>query len=66
MKHIDNALPYMFQGYRYTDSNIERSTNKLEWYFWVFTNEWINEHKWLSEHRLYSFVALWIYFRNNK
>lgn len=66
MKHIDNALPYMFQSYRYADSNIERSTNKLEWYFWVFTNEWINEHKWLSERRLYSFIALWIYFRNNK
>ena len=66
MKHIDNALLHMYQSYQYNDFQIERSTNKLEWYFWVFTNEWINEHKGLSTKRLYSFVALWIYFRNNR
>jgi len=66
MKHIENALPYMYQSYKHSDWNIERSTNKLEGYFWVFTNEGINQHKWLSEERLYSFVALWIYLRNCK
>jgi hypothetical protein len=66
MKHIENALPYMYQNSKYSDLNIERSTNKLEGYFWVFTNEWINEHKWLSRERLHSFVALWIYLRNCK
>ena len=63
-KHICNAFPYMFQEDNYKDLNIERTTNKLEWYFWVLTNEWINEHKWLSESRLCSFIALWIYERN--
>lgn len=66
MRHIENALPNMYQSYLYADSKIERSTNKLEGYFWVFTNEGINEHKWFSPRRLYSFVALWIYFRNQK
>lgn len=65
-KHILNAFPYMFQSHNHNDPNIERTTNKLEWYFWVFTNEWINEHKWLSESRLHSFVAIWIYLRNNR
>lgn len=64
IRHIENALPNMYQFV--LDSHIEKSTNKLEWYFWVFTNEWINEHKWLSPKRLRSFVALWIYFRNNR
>ena len=66
LKHIENALPHMYQSYQQNDSYIERSTNKLEGYFWVFTNEWINQHKWLSDKRLYSFVALWIYLRNCK
>jgi len=64
IRHIENALPNM---YRFVlDSGIEKTTNKLEWYFGVLTNEWINEHKWLSPKRLHSFVALWIYFRNNR
>jgi hypothetical protein len=62
MKHIENALPYMFNN----SNNIEISTNKLEWYFWVLTNECINEHKWIREDRLSSLIALWIYFRNEK
>lgn len=62
MKHIENALPYMFNGKSY----IEISSNKLEWYFWVLTNECINEHKWIREDRLSSLIALWIYFRNEK
>jgi hypothetical protein len=64
MRHIENALPNM---YRFAiDSDAEKSTNKIEWYFGVLTNEWINEHKWLSLERLHSFVALWIYLRNNR
>jgi hypothetical protein len=66
MKHIENALPYMFQRDNYNDRNIEISTNKLEWYFWVLTNECINEHKWIREDRLWSLLALWIYFRNER
>lgn len=64
MRHIENALPYMFQSYVYNVSGIERTSNKIEWYFWVFAEEWIKEHKGLSECRLYSFVAIWIYLRN--
>jgi transposase-like protein len=60
MKHIENALSNMFNS----SNNIEISTNKLEWYFWVLTNECINEHKWIREDRLSSLIALWIYFRN--
>ena len=65
-KHITNALPYMYQSVVYNDPNIERTTNRLEGYFWVLTNEWINEHKWLSSMRLRSFLVLWIYLRNNR
>jgi len=64
-KHIINALPYMFQSALHNNPSIERTTNKLEWYFWVLTTEWVNEHKWLSNTRLRSFLALWIYKRNN-
>jgi len=64
MRHIGNALPNMYHFA--SDPEIEKSTNKLEWFFWVLTEEWILEHKWLSRKRLRSFVALWIYFRNNR
>jgi hypothetical protein len=64
MKHIKNALPHM---YHFVENPlVEKSTNKLEWFFWVLTEEWILEHKWLSRRKLFSFVALWIYFRDNK
>ena len=66
MRHIENALPYMFQSHTQKNPNIERSSNKLEWYFWVLAEEWIKEHKWLSSSRLSSFIALWIYLRNQK
>jgi hypothetical protein len=33
-QHIENALPYMFQSTVHNDPNIEKSSNKLEWYFW--------------------------------
>jgi hypothetical protein len=33
MRHIENALPNMYQFYVYADPKIERSTNKLEGYF---------------------------------
>ena len=60
LSHIQNVLPYMFHN-----ESPERTTNKLEWYFWVLTNEAINEHKWLRIDRLHSLLALWIYNRNN-
>lgn len=65
-RHIGNALPYMFQSTIHNHPAIEKSTNKLEWYFWVLTEEWYHEHKWLSRKRLLSFTALWIYLRNQK
>ena len=65
-KHIQNALPFMFQTKKYDDPNIEQTSNKMEGYFWVLTEEWYNEHKWLSKKRLLSFTALWIYLRNQK
>lgn len=64
LRHIENALPDMYHFA--SNPEIEKSTNKLEWFFWVLTEEWILEHKWLSRKRLYSFVALWIYYRNNR
>jgi len=64
-KHIQNALPYMFQSTLHNNPSIERTTNRLEGYFGVLTTEWVNEHKWLSNTRLHSFLALWIYKRNN-
>lgn len=66
MKHIQNALPYMFQSNKQSDPNIEQTSNKIEWYFWVLTEEWYNEHKWFSRNRLLPFTALWIYLRNQK
>lgn len=64
--HLDNALPDMFQSSYLSNPDIERASNQLEGYFWVFAEEWIKEHKWLSPRRLESFVALWITFRNQK
>lgn len=66
IRHIDNALPFMFQSYITNIPNIERSSNQLEWYFWVLADEWIKEHKWLSPSRLNAFISLWIYLRNQK
>lgn len=66
IRHIENALPYMFQSDKYSMPNIASTSNKIEWYFWVFAEEWIKEHKWLSPKRLLSFTALWIYLRNKK
>jgi hypothetical protein len=48
----------MFQSHHLSDPDIARSSNQLEWYFWVFAEEWIKEHKWLSPKRLESFIAL--------
>ncbi len=64
--HINNALPDMFQFHHLNNPDIARSSNQLEWYFWVFAEEWIKEHKWLSPRRLGAFIALWITFRNQK
>lgn len=64
--HIINALPYMYQFNALKNLNIPRSTNKLEWYFWVLTDECINEHRWLRKDRLLSLIILWIYHRNHK
>ena len=66
INHIENALPYMFQGYIYNIHEIAPTSNKIEGYFWVFSEEWIKEHKWLSPSRLLKFTALWIYLRNQK
>ncbi len=66
MRHIENALSYMYQSYTHNTSGIERTSNRMEWYFWVLAEEWIKEHKWLSPNRLLSFTALWIYLRNQK
>ena len=66
IRHIENAIPYMFQSHILGKPDIARSSNQLEWYFWVFAEEWIKEHKWLSPRRLDSFIALWISFRNQK
>ena len=63
---INNALPYMFQSHQHNNPSIEKSSNKIEWYFWVFAEEWIKEHKWLLPSRLYAFTSLWIYLRNQK
>ena len=63
--HLINAIPYMHQYATHSDTNIKRSTNDLEWYFWVLTQQ-IHRHKGLRPDRLLSFVAMWIYERNNK
>jgi hypothetical protein len=64
--HIINALPYMYQFDTLKNLSIPRSTNKLEWYFWVLTDECINEHRWLRKDRLLSLIILWMYHRNYK
>jgi hypothetical protein len=56
----------MFQGYTLNIHEIAPTSNKIEGYFWVFSEEWIKEHKWLSPSRLLKFTALWIYLRNQK
>jgi len=61
--HIQNALPYMFQYLKH--KNIKRSSNDLEWYNWVLSDN-IYYHRWLKKERLISFVSLWIYNRNLK
>lgn len=66
IRHIENALPYMFQWHDHNILEIASTSNKIEWYFWVFAEEWIKEHKWLSPNRLLKFTALWIYLRNQK
>ena len=66
IRHIENALPYMFQSHVLHNPDIARSSNQIEWYFWVFSEEWIKEHKWLSPRRLDAFIALWISLRNQK
>ena len=66
IRHIENALPYMFQADIYNLPEIAPTSNKIEGYFWVFAEEWIKEHKWLSPSRLWSFTTLWIYLRNQK
>lgn len=66
MRHIENALPYMFQSEKHRDTNIAFSSNKLEGLFGVLTDECVNEHKWIREDRLSSLIALWLYFRNEK
>lgn len=63
---VNNALPYMFQTHKHNNPSIEKSSNKIEWYFWVFAEEWIKEHKGLAPSRLYAFISLWIYLRNQK
>jgi len=63
---IENAFPNMFQSHTYMISEIAPTSNLIEWYFGVFSEEWIKEHKWLSYSRLLKFTALWIYLRNQK
>jgi len=43
MKAIFNLKRLVF----YKTSFFVFTSNKLRWYFWVFTNECINEHKWI-------------------
>ena len=59
--HIFNALPYIF--FHLKDANIKKSSNDLEWYFWVLHDQ-IYNHRWLKKERLFSFISLWIYNRN--
>ena len=59
--HIKNAIPYMF--YYLNNENIKRSSNDLEWYNWVLSEQ-IYRHRWLRIDRLISFISLWIYERN--
>lgn len=56
-----NALPYMF--YYLKNENIKRSSNDLEWYNGVLSDN-IYMHRGLKKERLISFVSLWIYNRN--
>lgn len=66
VRHIENALPYMFQTHTHHLREIALTSNRIEGYFWVLAEEWIKEYKGLSPSRLHSFVALWIYLRNQK
>lgn len=59
--HIKNAIPYMFHFL--DDENIKRSSNDLEWYNWVLSDQ-IYNHRGLKKERLFSFISLWIYNRN--
>lgn len=59
--HIKNAIPHMF--HYLNDQNIKRSSNDLEWYNWVLSDQ-IKRHRWLRKDRLISFISLWIYNRN--
>ena len=61
--HIKNAIPYMFNYLK--DENIKRSSNDLEWYFWLLKDQ-IKRHRGLRKDRLISFISLWIYYRNYK
>ncbi len=66
VKHIENALPLMFRFDEFPNLRIDKTTNKLEWYFWVLDYRCILTHKWLREDRLHSLIALWIYYKNEK
>jgi transposase-like protein len=71
VRHIENALPYMFPSEEHiqkemTSKEIAQTSNRIEGYFWVLTNEGINEHKGLSPERLMKFISLWIYLHNRK
>ena len=59
--HIKNAIPHMF--HYLDDDNIKRSSNDLEWYNWVLSDQ-IYNHRGLKKERLISFISLWIYNRN--
>jgi transposase-like protein len=59
--HIKNAFPNMFNYLE--DENIRGSSNDLEWYNWVLSDQ-IYNHRWLRIDRLISFISLWIYERN--
>jgi hypothetical protein len=59
--HIKNAIPYMF--YFLKNENIKKSSNDLEWYNWVLSDN-IYKHRWLRIDRLISFISIWIYNRN--
>ncbi len=59
--HIRNAIPYMFHFL--DDENIKRSSNDLEWYNWVLSDQ-IYSHRGLKKERFISFISLWIYNRN--
>ena len=61
--HLKFALPHMFHYIE--NKKIKRSTNDLEWYNWVLSDN-IYAHRWLNKKRLINFISLWIYNRNLK